>query len=183
MADSAMHGDGKSAVAIYIERLVSWDKAGRFRPVDHDLAGSISNFHQLRSCGIEAVGAGKNDTERFFCSICEDDAMGDDATIEIDVGYGLYGGVLEVRHKMSARGRGSGGVCPPSNFLIAPLFSMFRIHPEAQIRKGRAWKVQWRPPDRLGMRSLCNRSPRGCCLHSQRVCCPPACRSNDQSRS
>ena len=119
-----MHGDGKSAVAIYIERLVSWDEAGCFRPVDHDLAGSISNFHQLRSCGIEAIGAGKNDTERFFCSICEDDAMGDDATVpEIDVGYGLYGGVSEVRHKMSGRGRGS------AEFVHPPISSLRRYLP------------------------------------------------------
>lgn len=66
--------------------------------VDGDLAGACGDFHILGSSGSEVVGARVDDAEGFAGAIGEMDGVGYYVAIEIDVGYGVCGDVLERGH-------------------------------------------------------------------------------------
>ena len=100
LANTAMDGDGESAVPGNLEGLAVGNRAGGLGAVNSHLTGAGTDFHQLRRGGVEVVGARKNKTQGLFRSIGEVDGMGDDFPIKIDVGDGIDGDVGELLHEL-----------------------------------------------------------------------------------
>lgn len=90
--EAAFAGDGKGFSRTVDLFLVA--------AVERDVTFASGDVHLLCGVGVEVVGAGENDAERFLLFLCGQDGVGNDFAVEIDIGDGVGTDVFkELVHK------------------------------------------------------------------------------------
>ena len=87
--------DGEAGVGGDLEGGVGGDELLLVGAVEGDFAGAADDFHEFGRFGAEVVTAGKNETEGLLTAVGEGNAVGYDVAVEVDVGGGFGGDVLE----------------------------------------------------------------------------------------
>ena len=95
MAGLVGDGDRESRVGRDLEGGVCGDGLTLFCSIEHNLTGSTDDLHEFGSFCAEVVSAGQDHAEGFLGTVREDDGVGDNVAIEVDVGLGVSGDVVE----------------------------------------------------------------------------------------
>ena len=105
MAGFVFDFDGEAGVGGDVEVGIALDGLAVFRAVEDDFTGATDDVHTLGGFGAEVIGAGEDHAEGFLAAVRHDDGMGNDFSIEVDIGLCLGGDVLEFHGRAMVRGR------------------------------------------------------------------------------
>lgn len=94
--------DGEAGVSGNVEGGAGGDFFRACAPIEHVVALSSYDFHHLGSFGAKVVFTREDDAEGFLGAIGQDDAVGDDFAVEVNIGSGECGDVF-VLHSISLK--------------------------------------------------------------------------------
>ena len=117
MAGIGFHRDGESRIGRYLERLTCCKGIRLLGTIEHDLTGTLHDLHAFGFTGSEMKGTGKNDPDGLVLTLFGDDGVRDDLALEVDIGFGVNGGVIEF-HTALIGFRGIFCKCKPYDFSV-----------------------------------------------------------------
>ncbi len=115
MAGIGFHRDGESRVGRHLECLSCDMSIDFFRAIENDFADSLDDLHAFGLASSEVKGTGKNDPDGLVFTLFSDDRVRDDLALEVDIGFGVNGGVIEF-HTALIGFRGIFCKCKPYDF-------------------------------------------------------------------
>ncbi len=92
---SLCHADVKAGLAWNAEFFAGFGTQPISAALEFVLASTAHTFHDFRCAGVEGQGGGQNHAHRFFGAIGQRDVVADALAIEVDVGLGGHGNVVE----------------------------------------------------------------------------------------